>query len=118
MDPFRNQVTAGNQFDGLTDTTGLFLPTNTGDGRSQVLINSLTFHTTGGVTTYTLFAVDPDDPLNATIILTDTADDMYISGLLLTKEADRTSWGLKLVTTGMVNDGWLTIDTDAKTTEQ
>lgn len=118
MDPFKNKVLAGNQFDGLTASTGLFLPANTGDGRSQVFLNSVKFHTTGGTTTYSLFDVDPKDPDNATLIMTATDDDFFLSGVLLAKYEDRTSWGLRLVTTGMTNDGWFTVDEDAKVTEQ
>lgn len=115
---FRNKVLAGNQFDGLTDTTGLFLLASTGNAKQQVFVNSLKFHTTGGTTTYTLSAVDPIDSSNQPVILTDTQDDMVIVGLWVEKETTTLqSWGLRLVTSGMTNDGWLVIDYDTRWSE-
>lgn len=118
MPIYRAKVDAGGQFTGVDADTGLFEPTKTGGFRSQVRINSAKFHTTGAVTTWTLTDVDPVDAANMTVLLTDTTDDFHLEGLLLAKEANADTWGLRLVTTGMTADGWFIIDYDAVLTEQ
>jgi len=120
---FKNKVLAGSQFDGLTDLTGLFDPGNnghTGAPNIQTRINSIRFHCEGAPPDFELRTVDPEDSGNTPKILGDTSTDWTIEGMILATALGGgrgDSWALTYTTTGMVGDGWLTIDFDFILTE-
>lgn len=111
MPIFRNKVLAGNQFTGLTDQDGLFAP-NTGSSSIQIRINSLRFHTEAD-TRVDIRSVDPEDPGNVTLFLTESGiKDLYMEGITL-PTTNIQAWPLIVTTTGMTTDGWLVLDFDA-----
>ena len=117
MPILRNKVEAG-QFDG-TDGAGLFQP-KTGSDKIQIRINGLYFHVdpTAGSSDISISLEDPQDPLNKTLLVANGAvSDLYVlNGFLLPTESI-TAWALKVETTTLGGDAWLTIDYDFQPTE-
>lgn len=109
MPIIRNKVTAGNQFDG-TEGAGLFQLDRVGPESLQVQINSLMFHTSASCD-FVLELVDPTDIANSVVYISATGADLVASNWLL-PSASPGSWIMQFSTTGMVGDGWLTIDYD------
>ena len=77
MPIFKNKVLAGNEFTGTTETDGFFDPA-TGQDALQVRVNSIRYHTEGGGNSVMLSAQNPNDPDDLTLILSQTAKDMYL----------------------------------------
>jgi hypothetical protein len=110
MPLFKNKA-SGVDFDGLTDSTGYFVPANTGERSIQRRLNGVHFHATAPIA-FELRKVDPADPANAPLVLADTDADFVLEGLVLPVEDDGTSWGLRLTTTGNTGDAFFVIDFD------
>jgi len=111
----------GTQFTGASAATGLFdAATHTGSPTIQVRVNSITFHTGGAITDWTLSSVDPGDS-QTTVLLTDTTTDLVCGGphgfMMLPTNADSNAWQLKFETTGMAASGTLKVDFDFESTE-
>jgi|GEM_PF-5777313 len=110
------------QFDGLTAATGLFdAATHTGSPTIQVRVNSISFHTGGAITSWTLTMNDPGQASHTTLLLTDTTADLACGGpggfMVLPTNADSNAWQLAFVTVGMAATGTIKIDYDFETTE-
>ena len=115
MPIYTSKVTAGAQFTGASSADGLFAP-RPGAPSIQVRVNSLRYHTAGPGNAVELHQQNPADPGDRTLILADTAKDVYLERMVLPSEGGD-SWALVFITTGQTLDGWLSIDYDFVSTE-
>ena len=113
MPLFTNKVLAGSQFTGTTDDDGFFAPNPNIKQGYRVFIYSLRFHASpgAGVPTVSLYAQNPNDPDDKTLILSSPANDAYVDSFQL-PALDGKSWPMVFETTGMVSDGFLSVDWD------
>jgi len=116
------QAGGGSQFTGADAATGLFdAATHTGSPTIQVRVNSLSFHTGGAITDWTLSLVDPDATTHTTVLLTDTTTDLVMAGphgfMILPTNTNSNAWQLKFETTGMAASGTIKIDYDFEVSE-
>lgn len=108
-------------FDGATEATGRFDPAaSTGAGFIQIKVNSILFSTAGGITSWSLEAVDPEDG-EGPVLIEGAKSSLAAGGpsgfMLLPTNDDGSPFRLEFKTVGMAEPGVLKIDYDFVGTE-
>ena len=104
----KQTVTAGSQFDG-TSGKGLFSLTFANQS-TQVKVNSIMFYTSASCS-FSLVVQDPDVAGNSPVILSGSGTSAYMTDFLI-PTGSTGNWPLKFSTSGMAQNGYLTIDYD------